>query len=227
MPRTRKNYWLIATVAMASASLASGCATSATSTSDAAADRPENTSSPTTVAPSGQPAGAANDQAELRAKASAAIALAGGQADSTFEVHADGSGVDATGNAIPSGAVWVCAARIDNPHWSKKGLTVLAKVYITCSGPAATLPIGVQEVLGRTKKPVVSDLKIKYQKYVIQTIQANVPANKTAPWYIPIKGQGYHFEKGYYYRMSYSAASAPPLLPFSVGTGVNAFSYVQ
>lgn len=225
MQRMSSSGLLVVMVAIASAAVSSGCGTNAASTSDAAA-RPESTSATTVAPPTPSPA-AANDPSDLQAKAAAAIALAGGQADSTFEVHADESGVDAAGNPIAPGASWVCAARIDNPHWSKKGLTVLAKVYITCSGPTATLPISVQEVLGQTSKPVISDLKIKYQKYVVQTIQANMPANKTPPWYIPIKGQGYSFPRGYYYRMSYSAAAAPPLVPFSVGTGVNAFSYVS
>ncbi len=152
-----------------------------------------------------------------------ALTSTDGASTSTFSVPA-GTYTDASGTArtFAAKAQWVCTGKTDSPHWSKGAASVIAKTRVSCKGPTANLPIRVESLLGRSASNNVSSLKIVAESNYVQNVPADPNGFGLKTWYVPEEGVGIHIGKGGYFRGSHSGEAAPPLVPFSIGSGASA-----
>jgi len=200
---------LLATAALLSASalVVTGCTTS--SPHEAAPDAVvEESSRPTAEATPMEPL-------EMLAAEDAPTTL-------TFEVGPDDNLLDSNGDPIPSNSVYRCTGSVNNPHWSKKAGSVIAKTKILCKGPASRIPIRVYSLLGKTPVRSISSLKIVAESNYVQ----NVTIGKVKPWYVPRKKDSTKIPAGAYFRAASSGRAEPPLKPINIGKAASRFVFV-
>lgn len=134
--------------------------------------------------------------------------------------YRDGAGVT---RSFAKAATWTCVGRSNNPHWSKGSNGVIAKAQISCTGSSATLPIRVQQYLGRTTQNNISTLQIVRESNYVQNVSVNT--GWSSPWYVPALGTS-GAPRGAYFRASHSGQASAPLLPLNIGAGHSVFLYV-
>jgi hypothetical protein len=190
---------------------------SATAATAADSDQPDSAPTPPT---------ASDDPQQIRSLAAFEMTVEAGQGsvESTFTVG-PGTYKDAAGKVLvlKDGATWTCVGVTDDPHYSKGAEGVIAKTRLACGGPAGTIPIEVQSLLGRTTKNSISSLKIVKESNYVQYVVSN-GSYKT--WYVPETGKK-GSTRGAYFRASNVGRSAPPLKTFSTTPGASNFKYVK
>lgn len=134
--------------------------------------------------------------------------------------YRDGAGVT---RSFAKSASWTCVGKSNNPHWSNGSNGVIAKAQISCTGTNATLPIRVQQYLGRTTQNNISTLQIVRESNYVQNVTVNM--GWSSPWYVPALGTP-GAPRGAYFRASHSAQASAPLLPLNIGAGNSVFLYV-
>lgn len=177
------------------------------------------------TAPNAATAVRASEIVDFPVTYTSAIARFDGAGSARFTISVDaGTYRDGAGTvrAFATSKTWVCQIQANNPHYSRGAAGVIAKSTVSCKGPAATIPVNVYMILGRSSHSSGAGLKFVRESQYTQNVVVNFG---TTTWYVPRTGTA-GAKRGAYFKASAAGAAAPPLLSIGIGTHASALIYV-